>query len=165
MVERFACPCEPEGWVVQSLVLLVGSPKANWPQGRGQKVLEDLMIELGRSEVILPRGNLGPSFGARPRGRAQQWVPGGWVCHRAWLDTVRRSYKATTPSRRPITDGKNRWGLVHCQKSAGKDRGRWQTAPGQQRLALGHLAGEEGVGACVGGGALPVRSGGAHFHM
>ena len=28
VVERFVCPCEPEGWVVWSLVLLVGSPMA-----------------------------------------------------------------------------------------------------------------------------------------
>ena len=36
VVERFACPCEPEGCVVWSLVLLVGSLMAEWSQVRGQ---------------------------------------------------------------------------------------------------------------------------------
>ena len=36
VVERFACPCEPESCVVWSLVLLVGSLMAEWSQVRGQ---------------------------------------------------------------------------------------------------------------------------------
>ncbi len=36
IVDRFVCPCEPGGCVVWSLVRLVGSPKSNWPQVRGQ---------------------------------------------------------------------------------------------------------------------------------
>ena len=35
-VERFACPDEPGSCVVRCLVLLVGSPMANWSLGRGQ---------------------------------------------------------------------------------------------------------------------------------
>lgn len=75
---------------------------------------------------------------------------------------------ATSPSRRPATQGKNRWGRVHCQKSGSEDRGRRRTGPGRKRLFFGgmehHLTDGEGVRACVEGRALPVRSGGAHFH-
>ncbi len=43
-----------------------------------------------------------------------------------------------------------------------------QTEPRWHRLALGTwnvtLLGGEVAGACAGGGALPIRSGGAHFH-
>ena len=36
VVERFACPSEPGGYVVRSHVIPVGSPKANWSQVRGR---------------------------------------------------------------------------------------------------------------------------------
>ncbi len=36
LVKRFECSCEPGGCVVWSLMLLVGSPRTNWTQVRGQ---------------------------------------------------------------------------------------------------------------------------------
>ena len=57
-VERFACPNEPGRCVVWCLVLLVGSPMANWSLGRGQtkngsrRPMEDEDEALVRSEPL-----------------------------------------------------------------------------------------------------------------
>ena len=72
VVERFVCLCEPEGCVVWSFVLLVGSPKAKWSQVRGQTKngSKTPMEKQGRNGVTLPGGSPGPPSGARPRWRA-----------------------------------------------------------------------------------------------
>ena len=58
VVERFACPYEPESCAVWCLVFLLGSAMANWSLGRGQtkngsrRPMEDEDEALVRSEPL-----------------------------------------------------------------------------------------------------------------
>ena len=129
---------------VWSWLLLVEAPMANWSQVRGQTKngSKDLMEDCGRRIVTLPGGSPGSTSGARPRRRTRKRAPGGRACHGAWPGTARRSDMAiisitTSPSRGLTTQGKNRWGRVHCQTGGSESRGSRQTRPRQQRLALG----------------------------
>ncbi len=95
------------------------------------------MKNRGGSKVTLLGGSPGPSLGARSKRRSHQWAPRSWVCHGAQPDTAKRSYVATSPSRRPIIYGKKHWDLVCCQKCDTEVRGCWCPGPEQQRVALG----------------------------
>lgn len=59
MVERFACLYEPGGCVALSLVLLIGSPKADWPKVRGQTKngSRGPMKDRGSEKGTLPEGS------------------------------------------------------------------------------------------------------------
>ena len=104
---------------------------------------------------------------ARRKPGARERAPGGWVCHRVWPGTARKSnvVHLPPPSCGPTICRRNRWGWVRCHMGgSGGDRPR-RPRPWQQRLTLGTWnvtsLWREGAGASAGGWAFPVRSGGA----
>ena len=93
------------------------------------------------------------------------------VCHGARPGTARRSDVATiittSPSRGLASNGKNRWVQVSCQTGGRQSVSTDQTQAAEASFGEveRRLSGGKGAGACEGGGALPIRCGGAHLGL
>ena len=172
VVERFACPCEPESCVVWSLVLLVGSLMAEWSQVRGQtkngsKILNEqrkkrrcdparrkpgapvwsqAQTEGSMASAWwpgLPRSPVGHSPN-KLRGTPPLFIP--WA-HHLWED--------------PLGSGAQPHGW---QRRSGVSTDQTRAAEAGSGDVERHLAVGKVTGAFEGGGALSVRSGGAYLH-
>ena len=130
--------CDPEGCVVWSLVLLVGSAMAKWSQLMGQEWFTKTPMNNQKGGETLPGGSPGP----------RRRSPG---C-RVFLEPGR----AQPPFFLRAQD------LLGSAVTSGvtTDRTREAGSGDVDR----HLTVGKGTGACEGGGTLPIRSGGAYLH-
>ena len=121
VLESFACPCEPEGYVVWDRLLLVGSPMAEWSQVRGHTENGSPKPNEYTSERRRDPARRKPRGPMWSKAQTEGLSAGAWgrVCHGARPGTAQRSNVAPThsPSCGSTTCRKTRWGPVRCHMS------------------------------------------------